>query len=264
MLKKLLYYDLKWCIKVVIIYYGLAFVFACIGRLLEITPDTTFWNIVVGICKGIGLSLAITGLVNCIIRMWVRMGINMYKDESYLTHTLPIDIRLHFLSKFLATVIMILSSIIIILICVLIMYANKESIETFKNMFNILSNSVEGSIAIGIILVILTILAEFIFIVMVGFLGIVIGHRSNTKKALKSVLIGIGTYFGCNSITGVGMILGALFSTQLYSMLFEQATAMEYTFLCMLLFSAFLIYSVYIVIIYLIINRNLQKGVNID
>ena len=159
---------------------------------------------------------------------------------------------------------MILSSIIIILICVVIMYANKESIETFKNMFNILSNSVEGSIAIGIILVILTILAEFIFIVMVGFLGIVIGHRSNTKKALKSVLIGIGTYFGCNSITGVGMILGALFSTQLYSMLFEQATAMEYTFLCMLLFSAFLIYSVYIVIIYLIINRNLQKGINID
>ena len=136
MLKKLLHYDLKWCIKVVSVYYILGLIFACIGRLLEFTPDATFWGIITGISKGIGLSLVITGIVNCIIRMWVRMVINMYKDESYLTHTLPINIKTHFLSKFLATIIMVTLSILVLVISLIIMYLNKTNIEFLKQTFN--------------------------------------------------------------------------------------------------------------------------------
>jgi hypothetical protein len=53
MLKKLLHYDLKWCFKVVVIYYGLGLLFSCFGRLLDFMPDTFFWGLIAGITKGI-------------------------------------------------------------------------------------------------------------------------------------------------------------------------------------------------------------------
>lgn len=264
MLKKLLHYDLKWCFKVVVIYYCLGVLFSCLGRCLDFMPDTYFWGLVAGITKGIGVGLSISGFVNSFIRMWVRMVVSMYKDESYLMHTLPTDIRTHFLSKFIATIVTICTSILVLLVCVVIGYGNKQNFESLKQTFNILSNNFEGSLVIFIALMVITIMAEFIYMVMTGFFGIVIGHRSNTKRALKSILISVGAYMATNSITGVLLLLGSIVSTDLYGMLFKQQDAIGYTFICTIMILGTLVYVSYTAILYWLTVKNLRKGINID
>ena len=113
---------------------------------------------------------------------------------------------------------------------------------------------------------VLTIFLEVIFVIMCGFFGIVVGHRFNNKKMLKSLLFGAGVYFVSNSITGIILVLGSIFSTDLYNMLFTAAdnSLIEYRFLCILVTAASIIYLIYSGILYLLINKNLDKGINID
>ena len=42
------------------------------------------------IMSGAFISLSISVIITCLIRIWVRFNVTLYKDESYLTHTLPI------------------------------------------------------------------------------------------------------------------------------------------------------------------------------
>ena len=102
MLKKLVKYDLKWLLKVIVIFLALGIFFATTGRLLDLISDSLVFSIVSAICKGAALSMLISGLFNLVIRSWVRIILNLYKDEAYLTHTLPIKRETHYLSKVLS------------------------------------------------------------------------------------------------------------------------------------------------------------------
>ena len=90
MLGKLLKYDLKWSLKLICIFLGIGLFLAILGRVLELCPDSMFFAILIGIIKGASLSLTITGVFNAVIRSWVRFILNCYKDESYLTNTIPV------------------------------------------------------------------------------------------------------------------------------------------------------------------------------
>ena len=122
MLKKLLKYDLKWCLKIVTIYLAISLVLAVTGKLIDLCPDSIFFKVIGGICKGASISFGVTGLVNAIIRSWVRMINNMYKDESYLTHTIPVSISKIYLSKIISTFVILIMCIITIIISLIIEY----------------------------------------------------------------------------------------------------------------------------------------------
>ena len=235
MLKKLLRYDLKWCFKVVVIYYALGLIFSILGRLLELGPDSVFFKVIVGICKGAGLSLVITGIVNCIIRIWIRTILNMYKDEAYLTHTIPVDIKTHFISKVLASIITVLVSVLVLLVSLIIMYLNKTNITFIKESLNILSSSLNISIVGLVILVSVTLLLEIIFIVMSGFAGIVFGHSFDNKKALKSVVIAVVIYFGFNFISIIAMLIVSLLNSDFHNIIFGGNTNIEFGLLTTIL-----------------------------
>lgn len=91
MLKKLLKYDLKWVFKVVIVFYLLALFFAVLTRLFFGINNSFMMNIVAQICSGTTISMIVSIIINNIMRLWVRFKNNFYGDESYLTHTLPVE-----------------------------------------------------------------------------------------------------------------------------------------------------------------------------
>ena len=66
-------------------------------------------NIVGKVCSGVTISMIFNIIINNIMRLWARFGSNLYKDESYLTHTLPIDKKTLYLSKTLTSIIAILT-----------------------------------------------------------------------------------------------------------------------------------------------------------
>ena len=168
MLKKLLKYDLLWINKNLIYFYAIAFVFAISGRLFSLIDNSLLANIISKICYGITISFVINGVVNGVIRSWVRFINNCYKDESYLTHTLPVSKSQIYTSKFIASIITMVCGVVISIICLAICYLSSDFIETLKQMLNMLESQ---NLNIGLIILLITILliVEFIFIISIGY-----------------------------------------------------------------------------------------------
>ena len=99
MLGKLLKYDLKWIYKVVGVFYILAIIFSVAGRLLKNIENSVIFSVISQITIGIAISMMASSLINCIMRLWARFIKNLYKDESYLTHTLPVKKKTIYTSK---------------------------------------------------------------------------------------------------------------------------------------------------------------------
>ena len=90
MLGKLLKYDLKYMLKNMSVFYVLTIVFALLTRLFNVIGDAFIFNILSSICSGVTISMMVSILINTMMRSWVRFNEFIYKDESYLTHTLPV------------------------------------------------------------------------------------------------------------------------------------------------------------------------------
>ena len=125
MLNKLLKYDLKWCYKALIIFYILSLVFASLTRVFFSIDDSLIFYIVGKITLGITISLLASILINNILRLWARFIKNLYGDEAYLTHTLPVYKKDLFLSKVLSSLITLFTSTIFIIVSLFIMYYSK-------------------------------------------------------------------------------------------------------------------------------------------
>ena len=127
MLKKLLKYDLEWCYKPVLVFYILAIFFSIIVRVVESFEQSLIILIIDKICCGIVIAMIVNILINCFMRNWARFVKNIYKDESYLTHTLPVSKNKIYLSKVLTAIITLLTSFIVIIACLAISALNKDT-----------------------------------------------------------------------------------------------------------------------------------------
>lgn len=264
MLKKLIKYDLCWSTKVIIIFLGLGAIFTILGMLFALIPDSLLFDIVAGICKGISVSMFANALFNSIFRSWARNVSNLYKDESYLTHTLPIDKSTHLASKVISQVILIVVTALLLLLAIYIMYINKDVLEYLKTYFKLTSESLNTSIIWLIIVFVLLVLLEFIFIAFCGNFGIVYGHKYNNNKMLMTVLFGIAAYFVENIILLSIFLIVSIFNKDMYTMLFNQSEIMNYSFLMTVSYICIAVYAISSLILYFITNKIFKKGVNVD
>ena len=74
------------------------------------------FSITAQITYGIAISMMINSLVNCLMRLWARFVKNLYKDESYITHTLPVEKKDIYLSKVLSALITIFTTTVVIIV----------------------------------------------------------------------------------------------------------------------------------------------------
>lgn len=264
MLKKLIKYDLKWSLKVVVIYLILSFSFSVIGRLMDFLPDSFFFAITKGICKGAGVGMGVTALVNGVIRSWVRIITNMYKDESYLTHTLPIETNKHFYSKIISTIIVCCLCIVVSVISIVICYLNETTIEYLKTTFNILSTNLNTSITLLIIIMTLIIILEILFITLCGITGIIYGYSYNNKKISKSFIFGLMFYGISTGIIFLIVLICSLFSKNLFNLIFNGVETIDYKSLKFILIGCSLLYGLVNLALIFIGNHKLKKGINID
>ena len=269
MLGKLLKYDLKWTIKIIYIFLGLGIIFAVTGRVMDLLFDSLFFDIVVKICYGTGVALSINALVNAIIKSWSRFIVNLYKEESYLSNTLPVKRSTHFLSKNLNSLIIILACFIVLVINLFIMYYSKENMEVIKNFFSSVATTIDIPLPLFIALLIVLLFVEIFYFVELGFFGIVFGYSHNNKKFLFSLLYAsIGFVVG-TFINFIILIVASFFNESLYNLLFVSVMnnaqiLIEFSLLKGLMVLCICLYTVYIGILYIIANAKLKKGVNID
>lgn len=264
MLKKLIKYDFKWIFKIVLVFLFLGLVCAILGRLFSLIENSIIFGIISSIFKGASISLLASALINSIMRGWARLVTNQYKDESYLTNTLPIERKIHLLSKTISTIISIALSFVILLVGLIICYYNANTLETIKQALGILSETLNSSATLLLIGIVLVVFLEIIFLVLTGFFGIVYGHTFNQKKMLKSFLFGLMAYGIASTISLVLLMVISLFNEGLHGLMFGGTEQVELSLLTGLLWFSLFIYTFYSVILYYITYKILNKGINID
>lgn len=280
MLTKLIKYDLKFIFKTVNIYILLLFIsvichnltsydytpitFDATGQVFGGDPDapviiqilhTIFYNAIVAMLIGL--------VLNAIIRTWGRFKYNMYGDESYLTHTLPISRQTLWLSKFLSLVLVILSVIVVIALNFYLLSLT----PTGKGLI--------GSIGISdamptscTIVYIFTIFIEFLFMGLCGITGLILGHRATHRRGLYSVICGFAVYlFSVLLLLGF-IILWSQFDPSL-NVLFTTQTSnptdiFTFAFITKILLGTGLAYTVMAATLVLINGKLLARGVDID
>ncbi|MBE6139519.1 MAG: hypothetical protein E7174_03385 [Firmicutes bacterium] len=263
MLKKLLKYDLQNIYKALIIFYSLSLFFGILTRIFLNIENSFIMNIIGQVCSGITISMIFNILINNLMRLWVRFKNNFYGDESYLTHTLPIDKKTLYLSKILTSIITLFSSVLVIGITLFIAYYSKENIEVIKNLLLPLATIYESTVITIVLAFIFVCFLEIMNMLQSGYVGIVLGHKKNNNKMVFSVLSGFGIYLLTQIFTVLVVFVVALFNKDLMN-LFYTMDSLSVSTIKLCIYLAIVIYTLNIFILYFVNSKLFSKGVNVD
>jgi len=264
MLNKLLKYDLKYMIKNMVIFYILSIFFAITTRLLFNMEQSVIINIIGQISVGCMFAMIINTLINTIMRSWIRFRDSLYKDESYLTHTLPVTKNELYNSKFIQTLIFFFISFVVILISLFIAYYSKENWLAITKYIKTITTGLNMSTLFFISMTIIVIFLEVFNAIQCGFLGIILGHKMNNGKTGYSVLFGFISYLLAQSlILGLVFIYG-LFDSTIMELFKTTTINIDVKSFKVLAIVSSLLYILIIFVMSILCKKELNKGVNVE
>jgi len=263
MLSKLIKYDLKPMLKFISVFYILGTIFAILTRILFNIENSLIANIFGQITTGATISMLISILINNTMRLWVRFKNTIYDDESYLTHTLPVDKKDIYLSKFISSVITLFISFVVAIIIMFIAYYSKENLELLKNLLLPLTNLLNLDLLKILFIFIILVFLELYCIIMSGYLGIIIGHKFNNKKLLMSIVFGFISYMFSQIFVLLTMLVYGLFNKDILSM-FTSSNITDISLLLKLCYLSIITYTLLIIANMIVSIKVFKKGVNVD
>ena len=263
MLRKLLKYDLKWVYKVVVVFYILAFIFSVIGRGLSLIENSLVFSVVTQIVFGIAISMMVSSLINCLMRLWARFIKNVYKDESYLTHTLPVEKKTIYASKVISAIICVFTTVVVSVVCIFICYYSEANMQLLKSMLELAAGTYNTTVLNLLLLISFVAFLEIMFIVLIGYVGIILGHKSNQNKMVKTLIISFVLYLVTQALTlGLIYIFG-LFNSNVMNLI-NTTEIVNVNAIKSIMYAGIVIYIVYISFYYILGKKQLEKGVNVD
>lgn len=215
MLKKLLKYDWKSVSGLLLILHGILLAYTLIGRIgiafgLSKYGDTLTGSVAeaYGIVSGIYILiyvffiLAITVVTG--VYLAARFHKNLFSDEGYLTHTLPVSPAKIMWSKILVSWAWIVIDAVFVVASIMMLVLFKQTFEPFKNVvcefFSILAGVYGMQNQVLMILLILTVLAQFFgCYTMLVLFSMCLGSLFKTHKILGAVV----SFFGINIILSI-------------------------------------------------------------
>lgn len=261
MIKKLIKYDIKNITKILWIMYVIALPIAIATRLLDFGKDIQIINIISKIFLGCTFSAVANILVNTFVHI-LRVFIgNFYKDESYLTHTLPVTKKQLFFSKYFSSILVIFASVLVCISALFIVFYSKDFIEQVKAF---LEYSIAGfDLPVWLFL---TLTASLLFfqisgIISMVFCAIIKANTYNEQRLLKGLLWFFIYYIGAGLVFLLLISAGFLVSGNIQSLLAEQLSKG----VIITLFAISLSYYFGLSIAYYFIALKIfKKGVNVD
>jgi len=263
MLNNLLKYDLKNLFKFLSIFYVLGLFFALLTRIFFSIDNSLMMNIIGQVTSGVTIAMIANIIINNIMRSWIRFKQNLYGDESYLTHTLPVTKKTLYNSKILTLIITMLVSFMVILFILFIAYYSKENIEVLKNMISNIANIYNSKELAFILSILVVFLLEMLTMAQCGFAGVILGHKKNNNKIGNSILFGFISYVVTQIFTLFIVFVIGLFNKDIMNIFMTNDIAnmtVFKTILCIVIIT----YSVSIIIWYFINIKLFNKGVDVD
>ena len=258
MLGKLFKYDFKWINKVLCVHF-IVLVLLSIGvKIVESMEQTLILVIIDKILSSMFIGCIVSIVITCVMRIWSRFITNVYKDESYLTHTLPITKNQIFNAKVLSGIVSLTISGLVILACVAFVFLNENSIEDIKLMYQSLVDVYSGAFAVCFVIGMgLLILLEVIYFMMAGLFGIVIGYRFNNYK---TIIVGIASYGALSTVSFI--VLGIMSKIADFTIVSNGFPALSTIRTIGITF--IFVYLVYCLIYYFSSKIIFNKGVNVE
>ena len=264
MLVKLLKYDLKYMIKNMAVFYILSLFFAITTRILFNINQSVIISLVGQISLGCMYSMIANTLINTMMRSWVRFRNSLYKDEAYLTHTLPVTKNELYNSKFIQTFIFFFISFVIILLSLFITYYSKDTWLTISNYIKTITTGLNMSTLFFVVMAIILIFLEVFNAIQCGFLGIILGHKKNNGKLGYSVLFGFIIYLIAQTLVLALVFIYGFFDSTVME-LFKTATiGIDVNAFKVLAIVSSVLYLVIIFSMSIVCKKLLNKGVNIE
>lgn len=262
MLSKLLKYDLKWLYKTIGIFYLLSFVFSLIVRGLSLLDKTFVVNSLTFMFKISAIGMIVATVIITVARLWTRFIKNVYKDESYLTHTLPVTKKDIYLSKVLSVVITSITTVLVTIICLLICYHSKESCDFIKQSLGLVENTVDFEFVKMLVIMSFVLVLELIIVTLNGYTGIILGFKSNRNKMLKTLIYGFISYLVTMVITLLIVYSSSLINNDV--MILIKDNVGDVGTIKTLLSIIAIMYTFFIFIFYFFGKNKLEEGINID
>lgn len=263
MLKKLLKYDLRYIFFFLAIFYSLAAVFGLLTRIFFGFENSLVFEVLGEITTGATISMMCSIIINNLMRMWVRFSHNFYGDESYLTHTLPIEKHTQYFSKILTSIIALFTSIAVVGGVLALAYYSKENLQLVKSFLLPVADIYDTSIVAILVAFMFILFLQFLNILQCGFTGIIIGHKMNGAKTGLSVLFGFAAYMVTQTFAVVCIFIVGLFNDKVMN-LFNTTTAVDITTIKMIICLAIGIYTALSIIICAVNIYLFKKGVDVD
>ena len=264
MLNKLLKYDLKYMIKNMTVFYVLAIFFAITTRILFNIEQSVIINIIGQISVGCMFAMLANILINTIMRNWVRFRDSLYKDEAYLTHTLPVTKNELYNSKFIQTLIFFFVGFIVVLISLFIAYYSKDNWLVITDYIKTITTGLNMSTSFFVIMFITLILLEVFNASQCGFYGMILGHKKNNGKLGYSVLFGFIIYLLAQLLVLILVFVYGIFDASVMELFKMSTTSIDVQAFKALAIIASLLYLVIIFIMSVLCKKELNKGVNIE
>ena len=263
MLAKLMKYDLKWTYKLLVIFYSLALAFSLLTRLFLSIGDSTLCAVVVGIMRGCAISMMVSSIINALMRSWVRFIRGVYGDESYLTHTLPVPRSTVYLSKLLTSIICVFTSVLLTVACVFVCFYSEGMIEWMKSTFSIAAAAYDTSVTMLIVTLAAALFLQLVFILLAGYVGSIIGHRSSGARIARSVMWGFGIYIVAGGVMLATIFIIGLFNDEVMNVI-TTAAAVGIDAVKLLMITVIVVYAVCDSALAAVGYSLLKKGVNVD
>ena len=264
MLIKLLKYDLKYMIKNMSVFYILSIFFAITTRLLSLLEQTVMIGILSKISSGCMIAMIANVVINVMMRSWVRFRDSLYKDEAYLTHTLPVTKNDLYNSKFIQTLIFFFIGFIIVLLSLFVAYYTPDTWLVIKDYIKTITTGFNMSTLFFISIAILLIFLELFNAIQCGFLGIILGYKKNNGKIGFSVLFGFIIYLVAQTLVLGLVFVHGLFDPTVMELFKSGTISINVNAFKILAIVASILYVVIIFSMSIIGKKLLNKGVNIE
>ncbi len=259
MLKKLIKYDFLWMNRNMVIIFAITAILSILTRIASNHTGSVMGDLIFGILRGFTIAAFANIVINSVIRIWERFRQSFYKDEAYLTHTLPVSKNTLYDSKTLSGLGAILLSLAVVIACFFIAFWNNDIYEYFRTVFK------DGDMTFIVFGIFVTAVLEAVYAVNVGMFSLVVGHRSNNARVLRSVILGVFLYFALQSLL-LGIIYGlGMFDDSIKAMFGDASNAViSFSTYRTLIIVTDVIYLVLTAALYFAGKKLFTKGVNVE
>lgn len=261
MLGKLLKKDLNRNMRWLWILFVATLVVATVGRICkELGKNIVLFQVLGIFFDSVFYALLVNVVLQAFLRNFLNFTTSLYKDESYLTHTLPVSKSQIINSKFLTAVVEITLGFAVLVVSLLIMFFTPTM---FDSLAFLLSFVIVGQFSIGwiVTLFVWLVVVEFLMFIAIIFYSIVLAYRAKEKRVLKTFLL--TAVFAFASISLLFVIMVIVLSINGIDLTSATLTLTS-SALMSVLWTGIIVYSAIIVLFYLLTQKAFRRGVNVD